>query len=264
MQRRENFWPAFLVVLFLCVVILILSLFGKLKFLSSFLEKGTSAVQSFSTNTFQKLSFTSGNKEIKKLKDENLSLLSKIVDYERLKKENSALLDQFKTAYPTSYNLLEAAVIGMSSFIPGVSTPSDFIINKGSKDNLKVGMAVVIKNNLVGIISKVSENIARVNLINNSSSSFTAKTQNGVTGVFKGGVSLTINNVLLSESIKTGELVLTKGSINSDGIGIPPDLVVGEIISVDKKPSELFQKAEMKSFVDFVSLSTVFVYTQIK
>ena len=260
MKRRESFLPAFFVVAILCIALLTLSLSGKLKFLS-FLEKPTSAIQSLSYNLFQKLPFVSEDLRIKNLRDENLSLLKKIAESEKLKRENAALSDQFQTSYPPSYKLLKVDVIGAPGFVPGVSVPASLILNKGSKDNLNVGQAVVIKDNLIGIIRKVSNNLSIVNLINNSSSSFTAKTENGAQGIVKGtGTGLTLENVLLSENIRVGELVLTYGDINQEGIGIPRDLIVGKITSVEKNPSDLFQKAKIESFVDFTKLSTVFVY----
>jgi len=264
MKRKTGFLPAFLVTAFLCIVLLTLSVSGKLKFLS-FLEKPTSAIQSLSYNLFQKLPFFTEDLKIKNLRAENLDLLRRIADFEKLKRENQALSDQFQTSFPPSYNLLKADIIGAPEFIPGVSKPLSLILNKGSKDNLKVGSAVVVKDNLVGIISQISTNLSKVNVINNSSFSFTAKTENGAVGVVKGGEgSLTLNNVLLSENIKSSELVLTKGDINQDGIGIPADLIVGKIKSVEKNPSDLFQKAEIESFVNFVNLSAVFVYIQTK
>ena len=264
MKRKEGFLPAFIVVVFLCALILTLFLSGNLKFLSSFLEKGTVAIQSVTFKIFQKLPFVSEDPRIKKLEDTNVELLSRIEAFEKLKKENQALSDQFQTAYPQAKQLLKADVIGASSLIPGVSVPNVFIINKGSRDNLKIGMAVVIKDNLVGVISQVSANLSEVNLINNPLSSFTAKTQNGVVGIAKGERGLTLGNILLSESVKNGEFVLTKGDIDGNGIGIPPDLIVGKITSVEKKPSDLFQKARVESFINFINLSTVFVYTQTK
>lgn len=265
MKRKENFWPAFLAVIFLCIVILVLSLSGNLKFLSSFLEKGTSAVQSVIFGAFQKMPFISESAKIKKLEETNLELLSRVAIFEKLKKENAALSDQFQTSYPQSIQLLQAQIIGALGFIPGVSVPNVFILNKGAKDNVKIGSAVVIKDNLVGVISQISTNLSKVVVVNNPLSSFTAKTQSGAVGIVKGGEeSLTLGSILLSENIMGGELVLTKGDINSDGVGIPPYLVVGKITSVEKNPSDLFQKAKVESFVNFINLSTVFVYVQIK
>jgi len=260
MKRKTGFLPVFWVVAFLCALILIFSLSGSL----TFLEKGTTAVQSATFGIFQKLPFIAEDARIKKLKDENLVLLSRVSTFEKLKAENQALSDQFQISYPQSLQLLKADIIGAPSFIPGVSAPNIFIINKGLKDNLEVGMAVVVKDNLVGVISKTSANLSEVVVINSSLSSFTAKTQNGAAGIVKGGNTLTLDNILLSENIVKGELVLTKGDLNSNGIGIPPDLIVGKITSVEKKPSDLFQKAKIESFVNFINLSTVFVYTQIK
>mgnify|MGYP001574582476 FL=1 len=260
MRKREEFFIVFFIFLFLSLVILGLSLSGNLKFLSSFLEEGTSAIQSVTFGIFQKLPFFSEDSKIKDLRTENLSLLNKIADFEKLKRENQALSDQFKVSYPPSYKMLKADVVGAPGFVPGVSVPLSFILNKGSKDNLKVGLSVIIKDNLVGIISEVSVNLSKVNLINNPSSSFTAKTENGAAGIIKGGVSLTLENVLLSENIKVGDLVLTYGDVDFNGIGIPQDLIVGKIISVEKNASDLFQKAKLESFVDFRKLSTVFVY----
>lgn len=264
MKRKTGFFSAFFVTAFFCILLLVLSVSGKLKFLS-FLEKPTSAIQSLSYNLFQKLPFVAENSKIKILRQENLDLLSKIGDFEKLKKENQALSDQFQISHPASYNLLRADVIGAPEFIPGVSKPLSLIINKGSNDKLKVGLAVVIKDNLVGIIESVSENLAKVSTLNNPSFSFTAKTEKGAVGVVKGGGgNLTLDNVLLSENINKKEIVLTKGDINQDGIGIPADLIVGKIKSVEKNPSDLFQKAEIESFVNFVNLSQVFVYIQTK
>lgn len=261
MKRKESFLPTFLIIAFLCITLLTLSLLGQLKFLS-FLEKPTSAIQNFSYNLIQKLPFVSEDLKIKRLKEENLGLLSRIVDQEKLKRENAALLDQFQTSYPSSIRLLKAKIIGAPSFVPGISVPNTFILNKGSKDNLKAGLAVVIKNNLIGTIMSVSENLAKVNTLNNPVLSFTAKTENGAQGIVKGGASLTLNNVLLSENIRVSELVLTKGDIDSNGIGVPQDLIVGKIISVEKNASDLFQKAKIETFVDLAKLSTVFIYLQ--
>lgn len=256
MKRRESFLPVFFVVVFLCIVLLTFSISGKLKLLS-FLEKPVASIQGFSYSLFQKLPFTQEDSRIKKLKEENLELLSKVAGFDKLEKENAALSDQFQTYYPQSVQLLEARIVGA----PGVN----LILNKGSKDNLKEGMAVVVKDNLVGIISDVSVNLSKVNLVNNPSFLLTVKTEFGAQGVIKGtGAGITLDNVLLSDNIKNSEIVYTLGDIDLEGIGVPPDLIVGKIIEIEKNPSELFQKAKIESFIDFSKLSIVFVYINSK
>ena len=70
-----------------------------------------------------------------------------------------------------------------------------------------------------------------------------------------------LDNVLLTENLKNGDLVLTKGDVNLNGEGFLPGLIVGKIISVEKSPSALFQKAQVEGLVDVTKLSTVFVIT---
>jgi rod shape-determining protein MreC len=163
--------------------------------------------------------------------------------------------------------LLPANIVGAPSFIPGISTPETFIIDKGTSDGVKVGDAVVYKNNLLGKISKISDSLSEVTLVTNTSSSFTAKTSSSqALGVIKGqgGGQMILDNVLLSDNLKPSDLVLTNGDTNLSGKGYPPDLVVGKIVSVDKKASSLFQRAEVSSFIDFAKITTVFVISKMK
>lgn len=254
---------AFLIVAFLSIIILALSVSGKLQLLS-FLEKPASAIQAFSYNIFRKLPFVADSAGIKELENENLELLSRVSSFEKLKRENAALSDQFQTSSPSSSRLLPVQIIGAPSFVPGVSAPNVFILDKGLRHNVRVGNTVVVGNNLIGEVTQVSANLSKVNLVNNSSLSFTARTENGAVGIIKGGGVLTLDNVLLSENIRVGELVLTKGDVDQEGIGTPQDLIVGKIKSVEKNPSDLFQKAKIESLVNFAKLSTVFVYLETK
>ena len=66
-------------------------------------------------------------------------------------------------------------------------------------------------------------------------------------------------NFVLSDKFEKGDVVVTKGNIDEQGNGIPPDLIVGKIISVHKNPSALFQTAEIESLVNVSRLDTVFI-----
>ena len=68
-----------------------------------------------------------------------------------------------------------------------------------------------------------------------------------------------LDNVLLSVELKKDADVLTKGDVNEKREGYPPNLIVGKIISIEKKQSDLFQRASVKSPVDFKNLEYVFI-----
>ena len=179
-----------------------------------------------------------------------------------MQKENSALADQFATTSIKSQILLAAKIVGAPGFIPGVSNAQSFIIDKGTKDNIKVGNAVIYKDNLVGKVTQSNLYFSKVVLVTNPSFSSTVKTLRTQTaGVIKGegGKQIILDNVLQSADIKVSDVILTRGDLDMKGIGFPPDLIVGKLVSVNKKPSSLFQKGEVVSLLDFSNLSTVFV-----
>lgn len=265
MLRKRTIFSTFLIVFFLSALLLILANFGILNSFSSILSKLTFPVQKNIYKAFGSAFSYNSNTRLNELEEDNLNLNKKIVDQRKLENDNKALRDQFAVTKPRSTILLPAKVIGFPSFIPNLSFPETILIDKGSDDGLRVGQAVVFKDNLIGKISKITANKSSIELITHPNSTFTAKVLNSKSeGVVKGlgGGEMILDNVLLSDSLKTSELVLTKGSLTIDNTGFPADLIVGKIIAIDKNPSALFQSAGIKSLVDFSSLETVFIYLE--
>lgn len=262
MQNRKESSYNFYFYFLLSIIIIILSSFGYLNFLRLPFEKGAAFI--FSKSESNSLS------KLEKLEKENKELLKNISEKKVLEQEMNALKDQFQTTSPKSINLLPAKVVGAPKFLPGENYPLNFIVNKGLNDGVKVGMAVVYQNNLVGKILKTSSFLSEVDLLSNEDFSLTSKVLNlennkNVLGVVKTtGNQITFENVLLSEKIKQNDMVMTSGDVDVSGAGIPPDLIIGKITSVEKKESALFQKASVKSLLDFTKLSTVFIVVGIK
>ena len=75
----------------------------------------------------------------------------------------------------------------------------------------------------------------------------------------KDGMILDSQLATTYEKLEKDDFVLTKGDVDSEGHGIPADLVIGKIVSVNKKASNLFQSASVQSLVDFSKLNMVFV-----
>ncbi|MBI2195875.1 MAG: rod shape-determining protein MreC [Candidatus Levybacteria bacterium] len=259
---KRSFFPAFLVLIVLSGLFIVLSKTGILSVPADLITKIVSPLQRATFNLS-----SGGNKE-SKLSLENKALISKLTQMQKLLAENSALRDQFETSVPKSQNLLPASIVSAPSFVPGV-TPAEYLtIDKGSSDGVKIGSAVVFKDNLVGKVTQVSNSLSKVILVSNSSSTFPAKTISikgergiGALGVVSGlsGQDLILDKVLLSDTLQVGDYVVTKGDLQVDNTGYPPSLIVGKIISVEKKASELFQRAKVKSLLEFSKLTTVFV-----
>lgn len=261
-MRKSSFTSYFLIFFILSLLLIGISKTGFLNPLESFLKDIFSPVQTLTYGAFTKFTDFSQSAEVQSLKKQNLTLTQKLIDQSKLLADNKALRDQFQTTSPKNSDLLPADVVGAPGFIPGLSVPNNLILNRGTNDGIKVGDAVVYESNLVGKVTKVSANLANVALVINSSSLFTAKTlSTGAQGVAKGqgGGEIILDNVLLSDNLQKGDLVLTKGDIDMQNLGFPPDLVVGKITSVSKNPSDLFQKAEIESLIDFSKLGKVFI-----
>jgi len=236
MRKKERLVFTFFIFLALSIIILVLSLFGKLAWPQSFLEKGASFLPKTFFGFFQGLPFVSESSLVK-----------------------------FQTKDIQTLSLLPAQIVGAPGFVPGITTPSNFILDKGAKDNVGVGDSVIVGNNLVGKVSKVSSYLSKVDIVTNPLVAFSAKTVSGAIGVIKGAGAdkITLDNVLPSENLKLNELVLTKGDVDIDGTGIQGDLIVGKIQSIEKVPTNIFQRAEVKSLVNFTKQSIVFIIIKI-
>ncbi|MEX2013104.1 MAG: rod shape-determining protein MreC, partial [Candidatus Levyibacteriota bacterium] len=208
MPRKSNFFPPFLILLFLSTLLFVLGRSGVLAGPAGFIAEIASPLE---RATFK---LSGSHEEDSKLQAENKTLIKKLADVQKLTAENSALKDQFETSYPESPNLLPANVISAPSFVPGVTSPEYLVIDKGGKDGVKVGSAVVFRDNLVGKVVEAASSLSKVILVSNSESNFSARTMSvkgvvgeGALGIIRGmgGQDMILDNVLLSESLQPGD-----------------------------------------------------------
>lgn len=218
------------------------------------LQKGTYVATQHITNQ------TENGQEIT-----NQNNLQEQIRYKQLQEDNTALRDQFQTASIPPNHLLPAHIIGEPGFIPGNTAVETFTLDKGSDDGMKVGMIVIYKDTILGKIQQTSHTVAQAIVISNDAVSFSAKTfATNALGVVKGqgGGTILLDNVILSQTLKLHDIVETKGDMDIHGNGYPPNLIVGRIVSIQKDPSALFQKASIQSLVDITKLDIVFVMMQ--
>jgi len=256
-RRGQDTFFYFLLFLFLSFIIYLLSATDGLQSVRTIIEKSFAPLYGL----YSVLNFSSKQSETA-LQKENRELIKKLVDQTELRKENQALKDQFESSLSLPFHLMPAKVIATSVFIPGVSIPESFILDKGLANGVKKGVGVIFKDTVVGKIGEVTQHLSKIEVITNKSSSFAVFTlSSNALGIIKGGGNgeMTLENVLLSENLSIEDIVVTKGDSNKGGVGYPKGLIVGKILSIDKKPSSLFQSAKVKSLLDFSRLSTVFI-----
>lgn len=169
----------------------------------------------------------------------------------------AALVD-FSRANPENV-YKAAAVIGRD--------PSPFlhfiIINRGSNDGILRGMPVVTDQGLVGRVEAVIADAARVQLITDAASNVNVLLQNAeVDASLIGSVTGDVELELIPQDVmvEEGDLVLTSGL----GGGYPPDLIVGQVVSVRSRDFDLFQQATVQPVVDFNRLQIVLVIVNFK
>jgi rod shape-determining protein MreC len=163
-----------------------------------------------------------------------------------------ALLD-FARARPEN-QYVAAAVIGRD--------PNPFIqyiiIDKGSDDGIRHGMPVITQQGLVGRIDAVTAGASRIQLIVDANSAVNVRIQASQTNALLSG-SLTgdinLQEVPQDVVIQPGELVMTSGL----GGNYPADVLIGQVVTVRKSDTDLFQTASVQPAVDFTNLRAVLV-----
>ena len=165
-----------------------------------------------------------------------------------------ALLDFGRTN--PQYDYVTATVIGreISPFLQYI------IIDKGSDDGIQYGMPVVTQQGLVGTVDAVIAQASRIKLITDSTSVVnvflqTADVEAQSNGLLTG--DLTLDMCPLDATVAAGDVVLTSGL----GGNYPPNIFIGQVLSVQKRDNALFQTASVQPIVNFESINAVLVIT---
>jgi rod shape-determining protein MreC len=189
------------------------------------------------------------------LESENTELKTQIIQLEQQLSEAQvyyALLNFTRSHTENQY--VAAAVIGRDP----VPFLRNLLIDRGSDDKLKHGMPVVTEQGLVGRIDAVTGGAARVQLITDSASAVNVKLQNSnVDALLVGSVTgeVTLEEVPQDVDLKPGDLILTSGL----GGNYPAGIVVGQVLTVRKIETDLFQTASVQPAVDLSNLAAVLV-----
>ena len=257
MQRKNYILAYGLLSLFFIACLLFIGVRGGLGFLQNAFQVSFFGITKLFPNT---------TSQDTSLKAENISLTQQLSNMKTLQADNKALRDQFENQTFSPSRLLPARIVGQPSVIPNMIYPEEFIVDAGKKAGVEKGDVVVVKDTAIGQIQEVSEYFAKVMLTTSKNFALSGKDQNSnAAGVVKGvgNGEIVFDAVLLSDTLKVGDLVVSSGSQDMSGRGFPPDILIGKITGVEKNPSSLFQSARLSPVITIQKLHTVFILKNI-
>lgn len=195
------------------------------------------------------------------LTKKNRELEQKLVDYQIIRNDNNALRSQFNISSETSQNLVATKIIG---FQGESKLPSEFIINAGKRAGLKKGMTVIFEKYLIGKVETVGQNFSVVTTPVSPKFRVLAKLpETNANGLLIGRSDFMLfDGVVITDTLKNNGIIVTKGEVGKDGIGVVPDMIIGKITSISKNETSPFQSAEIMPIVDYSKLTNVFVISQ--
>lgn len=189
--------------------------------------------------------------------ESRLSSLS--VDYVRLRaleEENAVLRKTLAYAQSQGYDAVMAQVISRSI------TPDRayFLIDRGSRDGLENGMAVVTGEGIfLGKITTIRERTSIVTLTADPASRVAVSMpgKHKLIGLVEGRGNGTAEVTLIpqQEAIQTNDILTTSGTEDK----VPADLVVGLVNQVVGQPTDPFKRASLEPVVHSESVEIVSV-----
>lgn len=193
--------------------------------------------------------------KIESLQAENISLKSKLADYERLK-------GQLGTPDTTSLRAIPAAVVSQ-----GIDTfQSRYIVSKGIRDGVALGAPVVLSGStLIGTIVEVTEHNSTLELLLAPSTNLTAEIlpEDPDTPLVKGLLtgrhytSLYLSTIPRDVKLHSGQAVVTSASES-----LPSGLVVGSLGEITNKENEPYQTAAVVTSWTPPNISAVNILVQ--
>lgn len=216
------------------------------------------------TNDFKTLAQV--QEENQKLKEQNDELTSQLntIKLEKYDLDNLRELLNLDEKYP-SYQKVAASVIAKDTG----NWFSVFTIDKGSKDGLKKGMNIMAGSGLVGIITDVGPNYAKVRSIIDDSANVSAMVTTTGDNMNVSGNLQTMNSdqvITFSElrdsedKVQIGDPVVTSYVSDQYQQGI----LIGYIASIESDSNKLTKSGTITPIVDFEHMENVLVILDTK
>jgi rod shape-determining protein MreC len=203
--------------------------------------------------------------ENEKLRKEVEELRQQVVQQQTAVSENERLRALLKfvdgPTFPSGFDGVATRVVGR----PPSAYNQEVLIAAGSSSGIQRNDPVVTKDGLVGLVTDVTSNGAKVTLLSDQSSAVSAVVlESGAAGIVRHGPSdssaLILDRVSKDELVSEGDLVITAGwrSGNLESL-YPRGIPVGTVKSVGQQDVDLYKRIQVTPLVNFDSLAEVIV-----
>jgi rod shape-determining protein MreC len=203
--------------------------------------------------------------ENEKLRREVEDLQRRLIANETAAQENKrlqALLDYVDgPRFPENYDGVATRVVGR----PPTAYDQEMLIAAGSGSGVERNDPVVTEEGLVGLVTDVTSNGAKVTLLTDQSSAVSAMVlESGAAGIVRHGPgdpsALILDRVGKDALVQEGNLVITAGWRTGDLESLyPRGIPIGTVKSVGQQDVDLYKRIQIAPLVNFESLSSVVV-----
>lgn len=275
-RRKFEFTPRYLLILFtvICGILLGLSAFlgtekNPLSNITSAvimpMQKGMNSVGNWVTEKMRAF------ENIKELQEQNEKLKEKVNELtmqNRLLLQDRYELDRLRELYKLSERYSDFSTVGARVIGKGAGNWFNvFLIDKGSKDGIMTDMNVIADGGLVGIVTEVGEDWAKVKSIIDDTSSVSAMvltTQD--TCIVKGSQKNLVNDYIDVEHIAKDAVIEEGAELVTSNISSKylEGIAIGFISNVELDETRLTQVGRLTPIVDFAHLQEVLIITELK
>jgi rod shape-determining protein MreC len=200
-----------------------------------------------------------------KLRDQVAALQKELIQEQTAARENERLRELTRyisgPKFPDDYRAVVTRVVAR----PPSAYNQVVLVAAGSNDGIAVNDPVVTEDGLVGLVTEVTANGARVTLLTDQASAVSALVlQSDAAGIVRHGPSdgsaLVLDRVGKDELVSEGDLVITAGwrTGNLESL-YPRGIPIGMVASVGQQDVDLYKRIQVAPLVDFDSLNEVIV-----
>jgi rod shape-determining protein MreC len=210
-------------------------------------------------------SLLTARSEAERLREENRELLQRAIQSEFARQENQYLRAQLayidSPRFPADFVPVVAEVIGR----PAGAFTQAIVIAAGSDDEIRLNDPVVTADGLVGLVTRVAPDTARVQLLTDEEAAASAvDLRTGATGIVRHArgtrETLVLDRVRKQDVVRVGDQIVTAGwRAGALSSLYPKGIPIGRVTSWGLTDTDLFQQVQVDPYVDFGSLDAVLV-----